>query len=37
MANGHPTVIALADHTAPRNDEDGVADVLSRVFGLSVG
>ena len=25
MANGHPTAIAAADHTAPRNDEDGVA------------
>jgi Cof subfamily protein (haloacid dehalogenase superfamily) len=37
MANGHATVIALADHTAPRNDEDGVAEVLSRVFDLSVG
>ncbi|KRF37500.1 Cof-type HAD-IIB family hydrolase [Nocardioides sp. Soil805] len=37
MANAHPTVIAMADHTAPRNDEDGVADVLIRVFDLSVG
>jgi Cof subfamily protein (haloacid dehalogenase superfamily) len=37
MANAHPTVLELADHAAPRNDEDGVAAVLSRVFGLSVG
>ena len=37
MANAHPTVLELADHTAPRNDEDGVAAVLSRVFDLSIG
>ena len=37
MANAHQTVIDLADHTAPRNDEDGVAAVLSRVFDLSIG
>ncbi len=37
MANAHPTVLALADHIAPRNDEDGVADVLTRVFDLSLG
>ena len=37
MANAHPAVLELADHTAPRNDEDGVAAVLSRVFDLSVG
>jgi Cof subfamily protein (haloacid dehalogenase superfamily) len=37
MANAHKTVLELADHTAPRNDEDGVAAVLSRVFGLSIG
>jgi Cof subfamily protein (haloacid dehalogenase superfamily) len=32
MANGHPTTIAAADHTAPRNDEDGVAQVLEELF-----
>ena len=37
MANAHPSVIELADHTAPHNDDDGVATVLDRVFGLSVG
>ena len=34
MANGHPDVRAAADHEAPANDEDGVAAVLERVFGL---
>jgi Cof subfamily protein (haloacid dehalogenase superfamily) len=33
MANAHPTAIAVADHTAPRNDEDGVARVLEELFG----
>ncbi len=37
MANAHSTVLALADHVAPRNDEDGVAAVLTEVFGLSLG
>jgi Cof subfamily protein (haloacid dehalogenase superfamily) len=37
MANAHSTVLALADHVAPRNDEDGVAAVLTEVFDLSVG
>lgn len=37
MANAHPTVLALADHVAPRNDEDGVAAVLTELFDLSVG
>jgi hydroxymethylpyrimidine pyrophosphatase-like HAD family hydrolase len=32
MANGHPTAIACAQHTAPRNDEDGVAQVLEKLF-----
>jgi hypothetical protein len=32
MANAHPTTIAAADHTAPRNDEDGVAQVLEELF-----
>jgi hydroxymethylpyrimidine pyrophosphatase-like HAD family hydrolase len=34
MANAHPTVIELADHVAPANHDDGVATVLSEVFGL---
>jgi hypothetical protein len=34
MANGHPSVRALADHVAPAHDEDGVAQVLEQLFGL---
>jgi hydroxymethylpyrimidine pyrophosphatase-like HAD family hydrolase len=34
VANGHPTVLDAADHVAPANDEDGVATVLERLFGL---
>lgn len=34
MANAHPTLIELADHVAPTNDEDGVAAVLREVFDL---
>ena len=34
MANGHPSVRALADHVAPSNEDDGVAAVLERAFGL---
>jgi len=34
MANGHPDVRSAADHEAPPHDEDGVAVVLERVFGL---
>lgn len=34
MENAHPTVAAVADHVAPRNDEDGVARVLAGIFGL---
>ncbi len=34
MANAHPTVLELADHTAPAHDEDGVAAVLERLFDL---
>jgi hydroxymethylpyrimidine pyrophosphatase-like HAD family hydrolase len=34
MANAHPSVQALADHLAPSNDDDGVAVVLSDLFGL---
>jgi len=34
VANGHESVLAAADHVAPRNNEDGVAVTLARVFGL---
>ena len=37
MANAHASVLDLADHVAPPNDEDGVAVVLSELFELSVG
>jgi hydroxymethylpyrimidine pyrophosphatase-like HAD family hydrolase len=34
MANAHPSVHALAEHTAPAHDDDGVAAVLERLFSL---
>ena len=34
VANAHESVLAAADHVAPRNSEDGVAVTLARVFGL---
>ena len=34
MANAHPDVRSAADSVAPSHDEDGVAVVLERVFGL---
>ncbi|MEO6512636.1 MAG: HAD family hydrolase [Nocardioides sp.] len=34
VANGDPLVLAAAQHVAPANDEDGVARVLSEIFGL---
>jgi len=34
MADAHPTVRDAADHVAPANDEDGVASVLSAIYGL---
>jgi hydroxymethylpyrimidine pyrophosphatase-like HAD family hydrolase len=34
MANAHPTVLEAAAHTAPTNDEDGVATVLAGLLGL---
>jgi hydroxymethylpyrimidine pyrophosphatase-like HAD family hydrolase len=34
MANGHPSVRALAGRVAPAHDEDGVAQVLEELFGL---
>lgn len=37
MANAHASVLALADHVAPPNDDDGVAAVLTELFELSVG
>ncbi|HEX6149160.1 HAD family hydrolase [Nocardioides sp.] len=34
MANGHPDVREAADHVAPANDDDGVAQVLAGLFNL---
>ncbi len=34
MANAHPSVLELADRTAPANEDDGVAAVLEGLFGL---
>jgi hydroxymethylpyrimidine pyrophosphatase-like HAD family hydrolase len=34
MSNAHETVLRAATHTAPTNDEDGVARVLAGVLGL---
>jgi HAD superfamily hydrolase (TIGR01484 family) len=34
MANAHPSVLEVADHVAPTNDEDGVAVVLTELFDL---
>ena len=34
MAGAHPSLRELADDTAPGNDDDGVAVVLERLFGL---
>ncbi len=34
MADAHPSVHEAADHRAPGHDEDGVAQVLAKVFGL---
>jgi hydroxymethylpyrimidine pyrophosphatase-like HAD family hydrolase len=34
MADAHATVRAAAQHVAPANDEDGVARVLTEIFGL---
>jgi Cof subfamily protein (haloacid dehalogenase superfamily) len=35
MANAHQSVIELAGHVAPANDEDGVAVVLADLFDLA--
>ncbi|MDQ6642029.1 MAG: HAD family hydrolase, partial [Actinomycetota bacterium] len=32
MGNAHPTVREIADHVAPTNDEDGVAQVIERLL-----
>jgi HAD superfamily hydrolase (TIGR01484 family) len=32
MANAHPTVLELAEHVAPPNDEDGVAQVIEALL-----
>ncbi|MGO4255088.1 Cof-type HAD-IIB family hydrolase [Marmoricola sp. RAF53] len=37
MANAHPTVRAAADHLAPPNDEDGVAQVIERLLDTATG
>jgi len=34
MSNAHPSVREVADELAPSNDDDGVAVVLERIFGL---
>jgi hydroxymethylpyrimidine pyrophosphatase-like HAD family hydrolase len=34
VANGHESVLAAADHVAPRNSEDGVAATLAGLYGL---
>lgn len=34
VANGHESVLAAADHVAPRNTEDGVAVTLAGLYGL---
>jgi hydroxymethylpyrimidine pyrophosphatase-like HAD family hydrolase len=34
VANAHSSVLAAVDHVAPSNDDDGVAVVLSEMFGL---
>ena len=33
VANAHASVLAVADHVAPSNDDDGVAQVLARLLG----
>jgi hydroxymethylpyrimidine pyrophosphatase-like HAD family hydrolase len=36
MGNGHPDVRAAADEVTASNDEDGIAVVLERLFGLTL-
>lgn len=33
VGNAHPDVLAVVDHVTGTNDEDGVAQVLERIFG----
>jgi HAD superfamily hydrolase (TIGR01484 family) len=33
VANAHPDVLAIADEITPSNDDDGVAEVLERLYG----
>jgi len=33
VANAHPEVLGVADEVTASNDDDGVAQVLERVFG----
>ena len=32
VANGHPTLLAMADEVTASNDADGVAEYLERLF-----
>jgi hydroxymethylpyrimidine pyrophosphatase-like HAD family hydrolase len=34
VANAHESVLAAADHVAPRNVDDGVAVTLAGLYGL---
>ncbi|GAB2756495.1 HAD family hydrolase [Nocardioides pakistanensis] len=34
MSNAHPSVRELADHVAPTNEQDGVAETLAAIFDL---
>lgn len=34
MRNAHPSVLEVAEHVAPSNDDDGVATVLAELFEL---
>lgn len=36
MAGAPPELLAVADHVAPGNDDDGVATVLAELFGLGL-
>ncbi|WP_201331475.1 HAD family hydrolase, partial [Lactobacillus nasalidis] len=33
MVNGHPDLKKIADHIAPSNNEEGVMQVLNKLFG----
>jgi hydroxymethylpyrimidine pyrophosphatase-like HAD family hydrolase len=34
MANAHPAAVAVAGESAPSHEDDGVAAVLTELFGL---